>query len=706
MPVGLFLRTVWPASRWRLVMATALITALALGAVWGSAFYWLTLDRSERIDQTKETLARLTETIDEHVDGQLRSASTILRTVETWLTFHPTSDLRQDPEFSMLAHSAGAGRPGFAGIRLILTDGSGLGPVDSTGRPSVNYTDDAFIQQALATTPGQLSLGETIRPENGDRRLLPLALRLPPRPDGVALVVTAIDLDDLADAFERARPMAAGAVALLRTDRKLLIRAPNQAPRDGEAIGRTSLFTVQLPEAPSGVYINPSSPFDGTIRIAAYRTLPDFPVVVSVSTGEAEVLAGWDRELYFSITVAAALSATFIALALWVVRLLSESQDQAAELAESRRVLIKAQTLAQLGSYRRLFATQEMVWSVEACRILGYPPGMAPNSVERYLALVHPDDLGLIGDSLRAVQEGRSYSYDFRIVDAHGEVRHLHAMGTPEFDGGGTAIAVDGIIQDITDRKQMEQALRDARDAAERGSRAKSEFLANMSHELRTPLNAIIGFSEIMREEILGPVAVPKYREYLGDINNSAQHLLLIINDILDIARIEAGRVELKEARIDLKRMIEECTRMLRGRLSDAGLKLETSYENGAPWCIGDERLLRQVLLNLTSNAIKFTPSGGRVRIQVGRKVGGELTLAVQDTGIGMTAEEAAMALRPFGQVQGAFVRSRDGVGLGLPLAKSFVELHGGVLQVDSAPGRGTTVMVNLPPWRAAQALG
>jgi two-component system cell cycle sensor histidine kinase PleC len=152
--------------------------------------------------------------------------------------------------------------------------------------------------------------------------------------------------------------------------------------------------------------------------------------------------------------------------------------------------------------------------------------------------------------------------------------------------------------------------------------------------------------------------------------------------------------------------MIDECIRMLHGRLSDAGLKLETTYENGAPWCIGDERLLRQVLLNLTSNAIKFTPSGGRVRIQVGRKVGGELTLAVQDTGIGMTAEEAAIALRPFGQAQGAFVRSRDGVGLGLPLAKSFVELHGGALRVDSAPGRGTTVIVNLPPWRAAQALG
>ena len=706
MPVPAVFRLVWPASKWRVVIATALITALALAVVWGSALYWLTLNRSERIDSTKETLARLSETIDEHVDSQLRGASVILRTGEAWAGFHPTSDLRQDAEFAALADGTGAGRPGFAGIRLIEADGTSARPIGSVGRLPVAYADEAFVQAALAQEPGQLYLGEASVPAGTDRRLLPLALRLPARPDGVALLTTAIDLDVLAAVFERARPAAAGAISVLRADHKLVLRVPESSPRSSESFGRGRLFTTELPVAASGVYENPANAADGTVRLVSYRTLPDFPMIVVVSVGEAEILSGWRHEFTFSMIFAGLLSISFIALAWWLVRLLSDGQEQSAELAESRRVLIKALTLAQLGSYRRVFETQEVLFSTEACRILGYPPGMAPTSVERFLTLVHPDDLGLIGDNLRSVQDGRSYAMDFRIVDAHGEVRHLHAMGTPEFDDSGTPVAVDGIIQDITDRKQMEQALRDARDAAERGSRAKSEFLANMSHELRTPLNAIIGFSEIMREEILGPVTVPKYREYLGDIHNSAQHLLLIINDILDIARIEAGRVELKEARIDLKRMIDECARMLRGRVADAGLKLETNFESVAPWCIGDERLLRQVLLNLTSNAIKFTPSGGRVSIQVGRKVGGELTLAVQDTGIGMTTEEAAVALRPFGQVQSAFARSRDGVGLGLPLAKSFVELHGGELLVESVPGRGTTVIVKLPPWRAAQALG
>ena len=700
MPVGLFLRRVWPASKWRVVIATAVITLLAMGVVWGSTFYWLTLNRTERIDSTKENLARLTETIDEHVDGQLRSASTILRTVETWLTFHPNSDLRQDSEFLALAHSAGAGRPGFAGIRLILADGASLGRGDNGGKPSIPYTNQAFVLEALAATPGQISLGEAVRPAVGAHRLLPLALRLPLRADEVALLVTAIDLDELAETFERVRPSAAGAVSMLRADRKLLIRVPDQEPQSSDAFGHAAIFSTQLPEAPSGVFENAISPFDGHLRIVSYRTLPDFPVIVAVSTGMTEVLTGWDRELYFSSAFATALSAAFIVLALWVVRLLGSGHDQATELAESRRVLIKAQTLAQLGSYRRVFATQEMVWSVEACRILGYPPGMAPSSVERYLALVHPDDLGLIGDSLRAVQEGRSYSYDFRIVDAHGEVRHLHAMGTPEFDSGGTPMAVDGIIQDITDRKQMEQALRDARDAAERGSRAKSEFLANMSHELRTPLNAIIGFSEVMLAELFGPLGQPRYVEYARDMHHSGHHLLTIINALLDVAKIEAGQMELDERSIKPASLIDDCLPFVREKVATGHLVLKLDVAADLPELCLDPVRMRQVLLNLLSNAAKFTAPGGSITISAGRSAAGGGALAIADTGIGMNEDEINVARQPFRQVDNALSRRYEGTGLGLPLAQRLTELHGGVLGIASVPGQGTTVTILLPPER------
>ena len=184
MPVPLLSRLTWPVSKGRFALATVLITALALGAVWGSAAYWLKVNRGERIEATRETLTRLSEALDDHVDGRLRSAAVILRTVETWLKFHPAADLRQDPEFVQLADSAGAGRLGFAEVRLILADGGSLGP---GGRPSLDYTSEAFIAAGLAASPGQLHLGETIRPPNGDRRLLPMALRLSPRSDGVAV---------------------------------------------------------------------------------------------------------------------------------------------------------------------------------------------------------------------------------------------------------------------------------------------------------------------------------------------------------------------------------------------------------------------------------------------------------------------------------------------------------------------------------------
>jgi len=251
--------------------------------------------------------------------------------------------------------------------------------------------------------------------------------------------------------------------------------------------------------------------------------------------------------------------------------------------------------------------------------------------------------------------------------------------------------------------KLRNAALETSRLAEREANRAKSSFLANMSHEIRTPMNGIIGCTEILLD--MSPS--PEQRPYLSMLREAEGLLLAIINDILDFSKLESAQITVETVPVELASAVQGTAALLRTQAEDKGLDLSTSLDPALPaWIIGDPMRLRQVLLNLTSNAIKFTPSGGRVRIQVGRKVGGELTLAVQDTGIGMTAEEAAIALRPFGQVQGAFVRSRDGVGLGLPLAKSFVELHGGALQVDSAPGRGTTVMVNLPPWRAAQALG
>ena len=235
---------------------------------------------------------------------------------------------------------------------------------------------------------------------------------------------------------------------------------------------------------------------------------------------------------------------------------------------------------------------------------------------------------------------------------------------------------------------------------AEAASRAKSEFLANMSHELRTPLNAIIGFAEVIERETFGPTA-QRYREYAGDIHGSGQHLLQVINDILDLAKVEAGQMLLHEARLDPALVMQGCVRLIKPRAAKSNVRIYTAFDPNLPVLLADEARLRQIALNLLSNAVKFTKAGGRVTVSTGLDRSGGIAIAVTDTGIGMTEDEIRIALEPFRQVTSSLSRSNEGTGLGLPLTKTLVELHGGRLDISSVPGRGTTVTVIFPSSRS-----
>ncbi|HTZ81522.1 MAG TPA: PAS-domain containing protein [Stellaceae bacterium] len=252
---------------------------------------------------------------------------------------------------------------------------------------------------------------------------------------------------------------------------------------------------------------------------------------------------------------------------------------------------------------------------------------------------------------------------------------------------------------DATERKRVEADLRRARDEAELASRSKTEFLANMSHELRTPLNAVIGFSDVLIGEIFGPLGDAHYRDYAHDIRDSGNHLLNLINDVLDVAKIEFGRIELTEDVVPLGEIIGSSVRLMRERAEAAGVELRTDLCAELPALRADIRRMKQVLLNLLSNAVKFTPSGGAVTIAVAVEDEG-LRIAVSDTGIGMAPEDLAIALQPFGQIDSRLARKYQGTGLGLPLTKAMVELHGGSLELISASGRGTTALVRLPAER------
>ncbi|HEY6023097.1 MAG TPA: HAMP domain-containing sensor histidine kinase [Pseudolabrys sp.] len=260
----------------------------------------------------------------------------------------------------------------------------------------------------------------------------------------------------------------------------------------------------------------------------------------------------------------------------------------------------------------------------------------------------------------------------------------------------------DALIGELEQAKAISD---EARRRAEAANIAKSRFLAQMSHELRTPLNAILGFSEVMKTEVFGEHMVPAYKEYSADIHNSGVHLLGLINEILDLSRIEAGRYELNEESVSLVAIVEDCHHLLKLRASNRGITIHEIFEPEMPRLWADERAIRQICLNLLSNAIKFTPQGGEIWLKVGWTASGGQYVSVKDNGAGIPEEEIPVALASFGQGSNSIKSAEQGAGLGLPIAKSLVDLHGGTFTLKSKLRIGTEVIVTFPPERVVAAM-
>jgi PAS domain S-box-containing protein len=294
-------------------------------------------------------------------------------------------------------------------------------------------------------------------------------------------------------------------------------------------------------------------------------------------------------------------------------------------------------------------------------------------------------------------EEFHDFVYTTRSRDDPEEIV-VSVSGRPVSDDAGRFRGYRGTARDITESVRAERHLREAKAAAEAANLSKSHFLANMSHELRTPLNAILGFSRLLEN---GAAGSPQHQEYARYIRESGEHLLHVLNGILDLARIDAGKLELhEEAGIDPRRLCEQCTRLVADQAKTAGLSLEVEIADDAPLLLADRTRLIEILLNLLSNAIKFTEPAGTVTLAARRSADGEAVFEVRDTGVGMIGAEIEIALQPFAQVDAGLDRQRDGAGLGLPLVRRLVELHGGSLVIDSRKGSGTTVTVLLPATR------
>jgi two-component system cell cycle sensor histidine kinase PleC len=367
------------------------------------------------------------------------------------------------------------------------------------------------------------------------------------------------------------------------------------------------------------------------------------------------------------------------------------------ELLKRERQLSEAEAIGHMGHWHWTIGQQEIRFSDEIFRIFGVTRGRFKPTLESVNALLHRRDAGRMLQAFqRAIIQQNDHEIDFRVITPSGETRHIRCQGRCEFDAAGDVTGLYGIMQDVTDIVRHERELTEAKDSAERAYAAKSQFLAHMSHELRTPLNAIIGFSEMMQQQLLGPIGNERYIDYIKGIRESGEHLLDLISDILDMSKIEAGKYELDIENINLSKVVRLAVHMMEGKAQDSGIRLSLSISDENLHVLADRRAVMQMMLNLLSNAVKFSKPGGKVEIDVAQK-DENIFLKVKDHGIGIPAHKLGSVTNPFEQVSSQYTRSHEGTGLGLSITKELAELHGGGLHIESVVDVGTTVTIRLP---------
>ena len=496
-----------------------------------------------------------------------------------------------------------------------------------------------------------------------------------------------------------------GSVGLFLRDGTLFAHYPHLPFEDVARLRKTVLFVPYLAHSEHGTFERKSN-IDQLTRVYSYRALRELPLVVTAGVAEDVIFADWWRSLRIYGALIVTLIGVSCSLCFLVLRELRRSEDLMAKLTASEAAMREKSTILE--------ATLEHM-DQGIYLVTGDGNLIAHN--RRYEELfgvafdnTEPLPIGAFVKILMArgvvrdAEEGQRLMERYRRAaageflawerpQASGRTLELRANPVP---GGGFVVTAT----DITERKQSEVALRELVEEAQEASRAKSNFLANMSHELRTPLNAIIGFSEVISAEMFGPLSNPRYLDYAGYINASGNHLLRLINDILDLSKAESGKLELNEEAVDLESVIQPSILFVSQQAASGGVRLAVRLPPDLPHLRADGIKLQQMLINLLSNAVKFSSRGSEVVLAAAVEPSGMLAIAVSDTGIGIAQADIPKVLEPFRQVDSALSRKFQGTGLGLSLTKRLIELHGGGIAIDSEVGSGTTVTIRFPAER------
>ena len=524
----------------------------------------------------------------------------------------------------------------------------------------------------------------------------------------LGMAVGAIDIGQLSD-FYRAINLPAGkSVTLLRRDGLVLVSQPDQAHQVGTFMDHTSPW-YGLVAGGGGTYRSPGFLGGGVPALVSVHPLRAWPLVIDVSIQEQVALARWSRQADVIVSVALVAAASLCGLFVVLLRQFHRQEEHNARLARTAdalraseaRVLdfveMSSDWLWELDSELRFAWISES----EVVRQIGIPSCMGMTPWDALNADLNRAHWAELRDNLMAHRAFRDFRDRER--DADGRLHHVSINGKPVLDERGGFVGYRGTGRDVTAEAEAAEELRLAKERAEAASRTKSEFLANMSHELRTPLNSVIGFSELIRDQPFGKIGA-NYVDYATDINSAGHLLLDMINDVLDLSKIEAGRYELAEETVELGMVVRSCVGMLKLRAADGHVRIDNAVNRMRIALRGDVRAIKQIVLNLLSNAVKFTPSGGVVSLRVEHATEG-LALVVSDTGIGIDPKALLSLCQPFHQADASINRKFGGSGLGLAISQKLLALHGATLTIESTPGQGTTVRATFPADRIIEAI-
>jgi PAS domain S-box-containing protein len=666
----------------------AAIGGATLGlCVLAAAVFGLAASRGLVLLERERELSNLSVVLSEQTARAVHAADVVLQSVR-----QSAGRGLPSPAFShALLSQAALEVPQIRALGLFDAAGGRVADSRAYPAPPRSAADRAYFAAHRHERAGddRLFVDDPVLSRTDGRWLITLSRRID-GPDGVFAGVAAAGVDPsyFTQVFQAINLGTGAEIALIRLPGTLVAQEP---PRPS-ALGRPDPALASLLEdlGPAPRLRRGAASADGRPTLVAVHRVGDYPLAVMVAARMDEVLAPWR----LIAAVVAAATGLFLALLALVVASIRRQGRREERFARARSA--EARRLEAI-----LVATADGLVTVDdagivrsanpaAARMFGHAGG-DPSGRPLDLLLSRPGDPAA-GDGTTFEAQGRRA--DGSVFPC--EVSFGRPVPDPDEPDRWLRIAT---LRDVSERKRVEAELIAAKQAAESANEAKSAFLAKMSHELRTPLNAIIGFSDIIRSRLFGDAAVDRYVGYAEDIHASGEHLLAVINDILDMAKIEAGRFELQEEPLDPAGLADEALRFVRPQAERRSVALLSEVPAGLPLLLGDRRAIRQVLINLLSNAVKFTEPGGRVVLSAEAGDGG-LSLRVSDTGIGIAPEALARIFEPFRQGDERLSRAFQGTGLGLSISRSLMDLHGGALSVASEPGRGTRVSAVFPASR------